>query len=468
MQIYPLEPSFQAGQTFTLGVTPGKRFSLAIYHQGATGPLTSYTGISVIGMSNVTRTHIGRKCVLTSGSSSSPTPYNQDWNWPTVTLRPNMTTGLPASNAYAVVAYEVDANGGPIDSLGQRCAQGQPINGYPPDSDNMALVVCRPSSGAATTAKIAYIIPTATYHAYNSMGGGSFYADHVHNFGSVAKVTLRRPGGGLGGQSGEPPDPYDQVSPRQQFTHWDAKVFRWLMAQNIAFDVFTDIDLHNGVGFGGYKLMMSAGHHEYWSQRMRDTVASFLASGGNLALFSGNSCYRPVDFGAWHTSEFMKAVNRLGDSWPGNSETALIGLSYAFGGGKWGDWTTNGWINTDRLPIGFVVQDASHWIFAGTGLTNGQTFGATDHLVGYEADGVPAQAGFFNVLAKSQRLTGWDMGGTAALGIFGVESGTMPKSRLVFNCGTTDWARVLMDPSAAANVIVSKITSNVVRTLGGL
>ncbi len=77
---------------------------------------------------------------------------------------------------------------------------------------------------------------------------------------------------------------------------------------------------------------------------------------------------------------------------------------------------------------------------------------------------MPSSANTFKVLAKSPQLTGWDVGGVGAMGIFGTESTSGSQIMLVFNCGTTDWARVLMDPNAQSNAVVKRITHNVVKT----
>jgi hypothetical protein len=39
-----------------------------------------------------------------------------------------------------------------------------------------------------------------------------------------------------------------------------------------------------------YRLILSVGHDEYWSARMRDHLEVFIRDGGNLAFFSGNTC----------------------------------------------------------------------------------------------------------------------------------------------------------------------------------
>lgn len=198
---------------------------------------------------------------------------------------------------------------------------------------------------------------------------------------------------------------------------------------------------------------------------MRDHVAGFVADGGNLAVFSGNTCYRPIDFGPQTPHGGIKEMNRLGESWPDFNESDLIGLSYGYGGGKFGIWRRlrGGWIKRKREPIGFTVQRESHWVFAGTDLKDGQTFGAEDHLVGYEVDGVPPVSNGFNTLARTPRLVGWEIGGIGALGVYQPELSASSKQGLVFNCGTTDWARVLIDPNAKSHVVVGQITLNVIR-----
>lgn len=467
MQIYPIQPSFTAGDGFELAVQPRRRFSVAIYQQQQDEALTSLSGVIVAAVRNATATLIGEKYVFESSGDVTPVPFDQDWSWPTITLKPHVQA--LESGAYVVVAYEVGPNGEPLTDLGRRCSARQPVFGWPPDSDSMALVIARPPR---PTAALAYIIPTATYHAYNSTGGGCYYNDPIHRTGPATKVSLRRPGGGLGAQLGEPTDPYDPRSPRQQFTHWDAKFIRWLRSQNLSCDFYTDLDLHcaTDLKLGGYKCMLSVGHHEYWSQEMRDHVAGFVTGGGNWAVFSGNTCFRPIDFGPQSGQANMKEMNRLSESWPDFNESDLIGLSYGYGGGKFGIWRRlrGGWIKCKREPIGFKVQQARHWVFVGTGLEDGETFGAEDRLVGYEVDGVPPVSNSFNTLAASPQLVGWDYGGVGALGVYGAESTSSAKQGLVFNCGTTDWARVLMDPNAKSRVVVAQITRNVIRTFLGL
>ncbi|KIG09905.1 N,N-dimethylformamidase beta subunit family domain-containing protein [Caballeronia concitans] len=467
MQIYPLRPGFTAGDWFELAVQPGARFCIAIYHQGNDEDLTSVGGVAVQPGGSVRAEMKNGRIVFQSPGTLRPARFDEDWRWPVVSIKPNTSTLV--SGAYVAIAYEVDANGQPLNDLGRRAAAHKPIFAGPPDSDSMALIIARPRKPSAA---IAYVVPINTYHAYNSTGGGCYYGDPIHRTQPQTRVSLLRPGGGLGAQLGEPIDPYDPRSPRQQFTHWDAKFIRWLRTEGIACDFYTDHDLHRGTDLKleQYRCMLSVGHHEYWSKEMREHVAHFIADGGNLAIFSGNTCFRPIDYADAPINGDYALMNRLGEKWPEYDESDLIGLSYGYGGGKYGVWKRlrGGWIKREREAIGFTVRDADHWVFAGTGLRNGQTFGAVDRLVGYEVDGVPPTPNGFVTLADTVRLTGWDMGGMGAMGVFQPDRNGSEKQGLVFNGGTTDWARVLMDKHAESRLIVDQITRNVVRRFIGL
>ncbi|MGF6960138.1 hypothetical protein QFZ97_006068 [Paraburkholderia youngii] len=464
MRLYPLAPAYDAGGIFELAVEPGRRFSVAIYRQGIGEALEFHCGILVEDRGAMDCDSVSGQWVLTSPRGRTATRCDAAWRWPSFRFRfdrADVTSGV-----YVAVAYEVRANGEPVRPLGRSCAMHEPLYGLPPDSRSMAMLVARPPRPSAS---VAYIVPVATYQAYNSIGGGGFYHDPVRRKKPVTTVTLLRPGGGFGAQFGEPADPYEPRSPRQQFPHWDAKFVRWLQAKNIACDFYSDLDLDDGdrLDLTQYRCVLSVGHHEYWSRRMRDRMAGFIANGGHYAIFSGNTCYRPIEFsrGSPHAPDLR--VTRLAENWPGHDESDLIGLSYGYGGGWWGEWRLlrGGWIRRERPATGFRVEDASHWALAGTELNNGDIFGAEDRLVGYEVDGLPPNPNGFHVLGMTSALNGWDVGGRGVFGVLqrAAEKGVQPG--IVFNAGTTDWARVLMDPHAESHAVVDRITSNVFERL---
>ena len=70
-----------------------------------------------------------------------------------------------------------------------------------------------------------------------------------------------------------------------------------LRTYGYAVEYCTSIDLHTTPAFlRKYQLLLSVGHDEYWSKEMRDNVETFIGHGGNVAFFSGNTCYWQVRF----------------------------------------------------------------------------------------------------------------------------------------------------------------------------
>ena len=137
----------------------------------------------------------------------------------------------------------------------------------------------------------------------------------------------------------------------------------WLRSQGFSVDCYTDLDLDRGgilIRAGElprYALMLSAGHHEYWSEPMRGELTRLFRSGGNAAIFSGNTCYRKISFDAQGS-----AITKENEAWPDSNEASLTGVSYSQGGGWWGQRRGGGWVSTERPPIGYTVTAPGHWV----------------------------------------------------------------------------------------------------------
>jgi hypothetical protein len=376
---------------------------------------------------------------------------DRDWNWP---IYEYPTPRDWESGAY--IALFVPLEHGDLDDPGD-----------PRHSEAVALFVVK---NREANVKILYKLPLFTYHAYNEIGDpcGSLYT------GGYSKLTLHRPGGGVGGRPWDYyfPDHYDKSSLRQTFWHWDARFISWLESRRFAVDYCTDLDIHENRGnfLGAYRLLLSVGHDEYWSESMRRNVATLVETGGNVAFISGNTCWWRVHLGAGN-SDFICDKTEERDLWfRFDPENRLTGVSHRNGGGHW--WG-------EREAIGYTVQHTDHWIFANTGLRDGDTFGADHALVGYECDGAlisdsPDERGFavprhddgtpenFTILGISRLGPEWaqdpkDFPGrrTATMGIYA-------NNGVVFTAATTDWARVL----ASGEPRVEKITENILLRLG--
>jgi len=327
--------------------------------------------------------------------------------------------------------------------------------------------------------KVLVQIPVTTVHAYNNYGGKSLY-DYNSTGGRASQVSFDRPFS----------EPFNS-----SFDGWEASFVRWLAKNGVVADFCTSVDLHADSGLlAPYQLVLSAGHDEYWTQAMRDHLDAHVAGGGNAAIFGGNTCWWQARFedggGVAHRTLVcyksasddpiadpkLKTVN-WHDLVPPNPENTTTGLSFFKGAG---------WSNPlPRPDTPFVVQRPEHWVFAGTGLTQGASFAGS--FVGYETDaadfvtgadgrfyptGLDGSPASLRILAQAD-ATQWDadahelglpgeLSGHAAIGIFsrGGASGT------VFNGGVTDWAYGLnAELAGQPPTPISAITRNVIQRL---
>jgi hypothetical protein len=349
--------------------------------------------------------------------------------------------------------------------------------------ESEALFVIKGSTQPA--ARILYKIPIFTYFAYTHAvpGDKCFYGC------ATSKITLHKPGGGAGGTPWDYedfPDWYDRSSPRHTFAHWDRKFIVWLEENGYSVDFCTDLDIHQDTGslLKNYHLLLSVGHDEYWSERMRSNVEAFIESGKNVAFFSGNICWwrvTPVDNDTAIVCD--KSVHKRNviafDQWCRfDPENRLTGVSYRNGGGKW---------TSVRERLGYTVQSSTHWVFSNTDLEDGDTVGEDECLVGYECDGIdvtlvddnansngrtfaipttrdgtPCN---FKILAIAWLNASWDefhdKDYAAPSGGLNSVIGIYENNGVVFTAATTDWARVL----SCGNRIIHQITRNVIDKL---
>jgi hypothetical protein len=224
---------------------------------------------------------------------------------------------------------------------------------------------------------------------------------------------------------------------------------------------------------------------------MRDNLEHYIAAGGNVAFFSGNTCcwqVRSEDNGrtltCWKQWYNADPLYRVGDQkllstlWSHHfverPENQLTGVGFL-----WGGYHRSHGQYTDG-PASFQVHRPEHWLFEGTDLKRDDRFGGKDTIVGYECDGcemmwrdgLPFPTNkdgtpeTFEILATCPARWApgdsyWyerfpkDREGAAVLGAY-TRGGT------VVTTGTTDWAHGLRgnDP------VVTRITRNVLDRLG--
>jgi hypothetical protein len=280
-----------------------------------------------------------------------------------------------------------------------------------------AFFVVRP---AVATAPILLVLATNTWHAYNDFGGDNLYTGgtHVSLQRPMARGYLHKPpGAGRRVTTVHPPDPqmaahfgYLQLNHLSPYAgsagwpDWELPFLEWAEREGYAIDVATNADLEAHAGLlDDYRLMLSVGHDEYWSGPMRDQVEGFVARGGNVAFFSGNTSLWQVrleepspegpaavmvgykgrlkDDPCFETDRMAELTSIWSDHLVGRPENRMTGVSFTRGGyHRIGKRVTNG-------AGGYTVHRPDHWLFAGTGIGYGDLLGAGSTVVGYECDG---------------------------------------------------------------------------------
>ena len=226
---------------------------------------------------------------------------------------------------------------------------------------------------------------TNTYQAYNVYGGTSLYNNNTN--GSIwsaphaTKVSYDRPflnGDGAG-----------------QFLPYEYPFVRWAEKNGYNMAYTTDVDTSENTNpLTNYKGFLVVGHDEYWSKPQRDNVESAIASGVNVGFFSGNESYWQVRFEPSSTGvpdrvlvgykDFANCACAPGPDpqWNVNN-SVLTGLWRDPQVGRPEEQMMGVMFGGEVFSTNWVVQNASNWVYAGTGWTNGQ---AIPGIVGYEYD----------------------------------------------------------------------------------
>ncbi|MBI1929048.1 hypothetical protein HYR99_32980 [Candidatus Poribacteria bacterium] len=371
-------------------------------------------------------------------------------------------------SGYYVVTMRVEDRGGHFTHRNRRTAEG-----------GMFFVVRSGHPGRDT--KILIQLATNSYNAYNNWGGYSLYAYHGRSNLQGHRVSFNRPMAGY-------------------FSNWELPFVAWAERNGYILDYAanTDLEFHPEI-LNHYRLVLSVGHDEYWSAKMRDHLEGFIADGGNVAFFSGNSvCWqvRCEEGGralvCWKQGYNQDPVYKTDDHrllstlWSHylveRPENQLTGVGFLYGGYH---------LSHGQFMDGsgaYTVHRPEHWAFEGTGLKPGDTFGGNDTIVGYECDGcefrmedglpVPThQDGTpdsFVILCTApvrwhpgdcEWYERWEKGrtGAATMGIYtsSPPAGGTEGGGTVLTAATTDWSHGLRGRDA----IVERITRNVLNWL---
>lgn len=323
-----------------------------------------------------------------------------------------------------------------------------------------------------STSPILLQLSTNTYNAYTNWGGHSLYAYHDRDGVQGHRVSFNRP-----------------VS--SQFSRWELPFVAWCERNGFELEYAVNSDLEfRPELLKHYRLVLSVGHDEYWSAPMRDHLEAYIAGGGNVAFFSGNTCcwqVRSEDKGRaltcykqWYnidpvfpTDDHSLLATLWGHHLVNRPENQLTGVGFLWGGyhkshGQFMDG-----------PGSFEVHRPEHWIFEGTELKRGERFGGAESIVGYECDGCEMEwrdglpfPTHRDGTPKSFTILGtcparWHPGDSLWYDRFPPDRvgasvmGTYTQGGTVFTAGTTDWSHGLRGKEPA----IEQITKNILQKL---
>ena len=330
---------------------------------------------------------------------------------------------------------------------------------------------------AVPAAPIAVLASNINWNAYNNFGGRSNYIhpDRLPPTPTVnARLELKRytdPGNinydteAYAPLSFERPEPINHVPRDVRVTdpiegraachvapaEW--RLLGWLEREGFAHDLWAETQLHFGqLPLDEYRVLVLSTHPEYWSEEMYYAVKAWVHErGGRLLYLGGNGLNCKVELldeatmKVWNgdAREMKRRGAESRFALYAESEAALLGVVY-----------TDAGIMT-AAP--YRVLDPDHWIFAGTGVREGDLFGrdslhmripggASGHETDKRSPSSPAQV---HVVARG---TNPDGGGGEIVHY------DTPSGGAVFSVGSITYpASILVDD------VVSRITANVLR-----
>ncbi len=272
--------------------------------------------------------------------------------------------GLPVTDVVTVPADAVS---------GYYLAQLALTNGPQAGRVDDVFFVVRNPTGADS--QVLMQVPVNTWEAYNGWGGKSLYNFNSTEGTAANRVSFDRPYAQLG----------------QSPLAWEIQLVRFLEREGYDVSYQTDLDTHRDpAGLLRHRLVVDAGHDEYWTKEMRDGFDVARDAGTNLAFMGANDAYWQVRYeDDGRTIVGYKSAADPNPDWtlktmlfrelvPPRFECALMGVQHQ-----------GGFRHSGEPQLDYVVTAAGAadpWL-SGTGLGAGTVL---PDLVGREWDSVPS------------------------------------------------------------------------------
>ncbi len=198
--------------------------------------------------------------------------------------------------------------------------------------------------------RIAVVFPTQTWEAYNRRDDDhdgkpdTWYGNWGHHYAGLYR-------------------PFENRGVPHHYRNYEDPFLRWLIATNHQVDYLSDRELKQ-VGSGAdlardYDLIVFEGHHEYVTTHEYDVITDYRNRRGNLIFLAANNffCRVVIKDGVMHRIDIWRNLGR--------PEAALVGVQYI------------GWNQMKYPAKPYILRypASAAWIFDGTGLKDGDSFG---------------------------------------------------------------------------------------------
>lgn len=268
---------------------------------------------------------------------------------------------------------------------------------------------------------LAVIASTNTWNAYNNWGNASFYVNAV--------------GGPLLLWSAFDRPLAPNVAQGGHLVGGEVELIRWLEAQGIQYDAYTDADVDAGRLGNAYDTWIFHVHSEYWTKSASHEYSLHMEAGKRTIFLSGNNL--------WWMVSYIDDGRRM---FKNGAHTNRRAADYT------GTLYTGAGLHT-TAPFRCVAPD--HWVFEGTGLKEGSLFGIDGKFggaSGHETDKILGPSDRVTVLAHGEN----ENDGGADMVIAKVLNGE------IFNTGS-----ITFNGALATDPAVSRILRNVIKRYNG-
>lgn len=282
-----------------------------------------------------------------------------------------------------------------------------------------------------------------TWQAYNTWGGASLYEGER---GRSQKVSFDRP---------------YSISGSGNFLGGCYEIGALVESLGLEVTYATNVDTHDQPNLiSGHNVWIGGAHDEYWSKEMRDGVTAARDKGVNIMFMGANCMYRRIRFEDSPLGPNRRIVNyRVAADDPLNGkdpERVTTSWREAPAARPESD-ITGTYYESNPVKGDMVIVAADAWMFAGTGVRNGDTW---PDVIGNEYDRVTLEAPTpptIQVLAHSPIVV------KGHRTFSDMTYYTVPSGAGVFSAGSIYFERHVQPGGTGFNAQIAAMTTNIVQ-----